>query len=176
MASDPLSRHYESLTAHERFVLLVEARGRRASGAFAPSTSMSSTLASMGSALPYGLAAKLADPSRPVVALESSVLAQGLPIPANREADRRMTAAIVAAADDRGRWAILGMRIGTYSFRVEAPGFGGQNALSDPGMAMMMEAAAKNKGGTFGRGAQTSLGEDVSSVSFSASVACGEPL
>ncbi len=30
---------------------------------------------------------------------------------------------IVAAADDRGRWAILGMRIGTYSFRVEAPGY-----------------------------------------------------
>ena len=30
---------------------------------------LSSTLASMGSALPYGLAAKLADPSRPVVAL-----------------------------------------------------------------------------------------------------------
>ena len=34
---------------------------------------------------------------RPVVALESSVLAQGLPIPANRDADRRMTAAIQAA-------------------------------------------------------------------------------
>jgi pseudouridine-5'-phosphate glycosidase len=34
---------------------------------------------------------------RPLVALESSVLAQGLPIPANREADRRMTAAIQAA-------------------------------------------------------------------------------
>jgi pseudouridine-5'-phosphate glycosidase len=31
---------------------------------------------------------------RPVVALESSVLAQGLPIPANREAERRMAAAI----------------------------------------------------------------------------------
>lgn len=29
---------------------------------------------------------------------------------------------IVAAADERGRWAILGMRIGTYTFRVEAPG------------------------------------------------------
>jgi pseudouridine-5'-phosphate glycosidase len=33
---------------------------------------------------------------RPVVALESSVLAQGLPIPANREADARMRAAIRA--------------------------------------------------------------------------------
>ena len=32
---------------------------------------------------------------RPVVALESSVLAQGLPIPANREAERRMRAAIL---------------------------------------------------------------------------------
>jgi tetratricopeptide (TPR) repeat protein len=30
---------------------------------------------------------------------------------------------IVAAADDKGRWAILGMRIGTYTFRVEAPGY-----------------------------------------------------
>ncbi len=34
---------------------------------------------------------------RPIVALESSVLAQGLPIPANAEADRRMRAAVVAA-------------------------------------------------------------------------------
>lgn len=32
----------------------------------------------------------------PIVALESSVLAQGLPEPANREADRRMRAAIIA--------------------------------------------------------------------------------
>ena len=30
---------------------------------------------------------------------------------------------IIAAADDKGRWAMLGMRIGTYSFRVEAPGY-----------------------------------------------------
>ena len=30
---------------------------------------------------------------------------------------------IVSAADDKGRWAILGMRIGTYTFRVEAPGY-----------------------------------------------------
>ena len=35
---------------------------------------------------------------RPVVALESSVLAQGLPIPANRDAALRMTAAIEQAA------------------------------------------------------------------------------
>lgn len=34
---------------------------------------------------------------RPVVALESSVLAQGLPIPANREAAERMQAAVAAA-------------------------------------------------------------------------------
>ena len=38
------------------------------------------------------LAARAA--GRPVVALESSVLAQGLPVPANREADTRMRAAI----------------------------------------------------------------------------------
>lgn len=36
------------------------------------------------------------DAGRPIVALESSVLAQGLPIPANREADRRMRAAVAA--------------------------------------------------------------------------------
>src|SRR3954469_14458167 len=35
--------------------------------------------------------------SRPVVALESSVLAQGLPIPANREAAERMTSAAIRA-------------------------------------------------------------------------------
>src|SRR3954471_7520091 len=34
---------------------------------------------------------------RPVVALESSVLAQGLPIPSNREAAERMTAAVMRA-------------------------------------------------------------------------------
>ena len=32
--------------------------------------------------------------SRPIVALESSVLAQGLPIPTNREAAERMTSAV----------------------------------------------------------------------------------
>ncbi len=37
------------------------------------------------------------DARRPIVALESSVLAQGLPIPANRDADRRMRAAITGA-------------------------------------------------------------------------------
>ena len=35
--------------------------------------------------------------SRPIVALESSVFAQGLPIPANAEAARRMTAAVERA-------------------------------------------------------------------------------
>lgn len=37
------------------------------------------------------------DAGKPVVALESSVLAQGLPIPENAEAARRMTAAVVQA-------------------------------------------------------------------------------
>lgn len=46
--------------------------------------------------LPPAVSAALAG-GRPVVALESSVLAQGLPIPANREADQRITAAIDAA-------------------------------------------------------------------------------
>ncbi len=40
-------------------------------------------------------AAEARDLRRPIVALESSVLAQGLPIPANREADRRSRAAIL---------------------------------------------------------------------------------
>ena len=39
--------------------------------------------------------AEARDLRRPIVALESSVLAQGLPIPANREADRRCRAAIL---------------------------------------------------------------------------------
>ena len=30
---------------------------------------------------------------------------------------------IVSTSDDRGRWAMIGMRIGTYSFLVEAPGY-----------------------------------------------------
>jgi hypothetical protein len=30
---------------------------------------------------------------------------------------------IVSTTDDRGRWAMIGMRIGTYAFVVEAPGF-----------------------------------------------------
>jgi tetratricopeptide (TPR) repeat protein len=30
---------------------------------------------------------------------------------------------VVSTSDDRGRWAMIGMRIGTYSFVVEAPGF-----------------------------------------------------
>ncbi|MGA1309622.1 MAG: pseudouridine-5'-phosphate glycosidase, partial [Gemmatimonadaceae bacterium] len=36
------------------------------------------------------------DAGTPIVALESSVLAQGLPIPANREAERRICAAVRA--------------------------------------------------------------------------------
>lgn len=48
--------------------------------------------------LRWGAAAAAARAAaRPLVALESSVLAQGLPIPANREADTRMRAAIAAA-------------------------------------------------------------------------------
>jgi tetratricopeptide (TPR) repeat protein len=30
---------------------------------------------------------------------------------------------VVSSSDDRGRWAIIGMRTGTYTFTVEAPGF-----------------------------------------------------
>lgn len=30
---------------------------------------------------------------------------------------------VVSTSDDRGRWAMIGLRIGTYSFVVEAPGF-----------------------------------------------------
>src|ERR687884_2134930 len=41
------------------------------------------------------VAAALRD-GRPIVALESSVLAQGLPVPANREAARRMVEAVRA--------------------------------------------------------------------------------
>ena len=37
------------------------------------------------------------DAGRPIVALESSVLAQGLPIPANRDAADRMTGAVARA-------------------------------------------------------------------------------
>src|SRR5215208_1047198 len=42
------------------------------------------------------VAAAMAD-GRPIVALESSVLAQGLPVPQNREAAERMTGAVRAA-------------------------------------------------------------------------------
>ena len=48
---------------------------------------------------PIHFGAEVADArtaGRPIVALESSVLAQGLPIPANREAEARMRAAIVS--------------------------------------------------------------------------------
>lgn len=44
---------------------------------------------------------------RPIVALESSVLAQGLPIPANREADTRMRAAIVARGAEPAVTAVV---------------------------------------------------------------------
>lgn len=30
---------------------------------------------------------------------------------------------VVSTSDDKGRWAIIGLRIGTYTFLVEAPGF-----------------------------------------------------
>jgi pseudouridine-5'-phosphate glycosidase len=45
---------------------------------------------------------------RPVVLLESSVLAQGLPIPANREAAERMTAAVRAAGAEPAVTAVVG--------------------------------------------------------------------
>lgn len=44
---------------------------------------------------------------RAIVALESSVLAQGLPSPANREADRRMRAAIVARGAEPAVTAVV---------------------------------------------------------------------
>jgi len=47
------------------------------------------------------------DAGRPVVALESSVLAQGLPIPQNREADTRTRAAIVARGAVPGVTAVV---------------------------------------------------------------------
>jgi tetratricopeptide (TPR) repeat protein len=37
---------------------------------------------------------------------------------------------VVSTSDDRGRWAMIGMRIGTYAFVVEAPGFLTVNASS----------------------------------------------
>ena len=47
---------------------------------------------------------------RPVVALESSVLAQGLPIPANREAATRMTAAVERSGAVPAVTAVVGGR------------------------------------------------------------------
>ena len=47
---------------------------------------------------------------RPVLALESSVLAQGLPIPANREAAERMTAAVERAGATPAITAVVGGR------------------------------------------------------------------
>src|SRR5205085_12019887 len=44
---------------------------------------------------------------RPVVALESSVLAQGLPVPANREAAQRMERAVRAHAAVPGITAVV---------------------------------------------------------------------
>ena len=53
------------------------------------------------------VAAALAE-GRPVVALESSVLAQGLPIPHNREAAERMTGAVRAAGAVDGAAGVSG--------------------------------------------------------------------
>lgn len=47
------------------------------------------------------------DARRPVVLLESSVLAQGLPIPANREAAERMTGAVRAAGAEPAVTAVV---------------------------------------------------------------------
>ncbi|NUR34963.1 MAG: pseudouridine-5'-phosphate glycosidase, partial [Gemmatimonadaceae bacterium] len=47
---------------------------------------------------------------RPVVALESSVLAQGLPIPANREAAERMSSAVERAGAVPAITAVVGGR------------------------------------------------------------------
>ena len=48
---------------------------------------------------------------RPVVALESSVLAQGLPAPANREAAMRMTTAVRSAGAVPAVTAVAGGRL-----------------------------------------------------------------
>lgn len=48
---------------------------------------------------------------RPIVALESSVLAQGLPEPANREADRRVRAAITARGAEPAITAVVRGRL-----------------------------------------------------------------
>ena len=50
---------------------------------------------------------------RPVVALESSVLAQGLPAPANREAAMRMTTAVRSAGAVPAVTAVAGDRKST---------------------------------------------------------------
>ena len=51
--------------------------------------------------------ARAIDEGAPVVALESSVLAQGLPIPENREAARRMVAAVEVAGAVAGITAVV---------------------------------------------------------------------
>lgn len=58
---------------------------------------------------------------RPVVALESSVLAQGLPIPANREAADRMLAAVQGAGALPAITAVVrGTRSGTAALGIDA--------------------------------------------------------
>jgi tetratricopeptide (TPR) repeat protein len=47
------------------------------------------------------------------------------------------TRQIVTTSDSKGRWAILGLRVGTYAFVVEAPGF-----LSTQGSVPVRTAAA----------------------------------
>lgn len=58
---------------------------------------------------------------RPVVALESSVLAQGLPVPANREAHRRMCAAVEARGAVPAVTAVVGgeLRAGLHGDDLE---------------------------------------------------------
>jgi len=77
------------------------------------------------------------------------------------------TGGIVAGKGEIGISDLVEMEVGvTYT--------AGKKITAESIVAAKGAAGAKNKGGTLGRGAQTSLGEDVSSVSFSASVSVGD--
>ncbi len=77
------------------------------------------------------------------------------------------TGGIVAGKGEIGISDLVEMEVGvTYT--------AGKKITAESIKAAKGEVGGKNQGGTLGRGAQTSLGEDVSSVSFSASVSVGD--
>jgi len=77
------------------------------------------------------------------------------------------TGGIVAGKGEVGISDLVEMEVGvTYT--------AGKKITAESIVAAKGEAGGKNKGGTFGRGAQKSLGEDVSSISFNAKVAVGD--